>query len=294
MTDLRHDRLHDRWIAVAGDRSKRPKEFRSPVPPPAAAWSDQCPFCPGHEDQTPPETGRVPMGADTWRLRAIPNRFPIFSHSEVVIESPRHNAELEDEDVDVAAVLSLLQLRYRELRRAHPYVAVFRNRGPEAGASLRHPHSQLVATPVVPPRVAHEVEAQRSLTLETGECPWCRLYREARPLWAAPGCVTVMPPVPPTAFALWLIPGPHGDFGEAEGLSDLAVLLRQTLIRLDRVLGKPPYNLMVHTAPAGHDLHWHLEIIPRLGTYAGFELATGFMTLSMPPEEIEKRLREAE
>lgn len=292
MSGLRHDPLHDRWVVVAGDRHKRPKEFRRTQQPAAPAFSAECPFCPGNEDLTPPETSRMPDGAGEWQLRAVPNRFPIFSRSEVVIETPRHNAELHDADVDLAAVLHVLQARYRVLRQEHPYVAVFRNRGPEAGASLRHPHSQLIATPVVPPRVAHEARAQREATQLDGECPWCRMVATREPLWQVPGFRVFLPDAPPVAFTLWLVPEQHGDFADAEGLEQLAVLLRDALRRLDQSLQAPPYNLIVHTAPREADWHWHVEIFPRLGTFAGFEWVTGFTAVSLSPHEIEGRLKE--
>src|SRR5256884_4151952 len=182
MPELRKDPVVGRWVIIATERARRPSDFvTEPVRPRASA----CAFCEGHEQQTPPEilAGRPPDGRPNgpgWTYRVVPNKFPalriegelepsgeglfdrmngVGAH-EVVIETPRHDASLAGLSVDaVADVLFAFRERILDLKKdpRFAYVLVFKNHGEAAGASLEHPHSQLIATPIIPIMVAEEL-----------------------------------------------------------------------------------------------------------------------------------------
>jgi UDPglucose--hexose-1-phosphate uridylyltransferase len=221
-----------------------------------------CAFCPGHEDETPPELARV---GDPWRVRVFPNKYPSIAGAEVIVESPGHDDRIEDL-TGIDEVLSV----YRDRVAAHAeaaHVALFRNDGARAGSSMAHLHSQLVPLPFVPPRVQREIEALRAgcalcsgcgVTLgETGSFVWLAV----EPAW--------MP------YQQWLVPRRHvaslRDLDRVE-MHDLGVLL-QRAARATRRIGDA--NTIFMNFPVGSAAHFYVEILPRVATIAGLELGTG-------------------
>jgi UDPglucose--hexose-1-phosphate uridylyltransferase len=322
--ELRFDPLAGSWVLIAPERSARPgsdRHRRPQRPSPTPERVPSCPFCPGNEALTPPETGRKggPAEGPGWLVRAVPNRFPILDGAvpapvrdedpllrrrfsggghEVVILSPRHGdtlARLRPEHA--AAALRLVQDRMRaQLAGGHQYVQVFVNHQPAAGASIDHPHAQLVAMDLVPALVEHEAGA-----LSGDGCVLCRAVRtETRPGGARAvlaGEVAAWCPFWSSApFELLVAPRDHrGRFQDAgETLDGLAAALVRLLAGLDRAAGEPPYNLVLHTAPASvEDFHWHLHVHPRLTEPGGFELGTGIVVVERAPEDAAGALREA-
>jgi UDPglucose--hexose-1-phosphate uridylyltransferase len=224
----------------------------------------------------------------------------------VIIETPDHAASLATLAPErVADVLGAYRERILDLRKDArlQYVMVFKNHGETAGASLEHSHSQLIATPIVPIMVEEELEgAERHFRLKK-RCIWCDIIRqerrgEGRIILELDGFVALAPFAPRFPFETWILPSPHRssfeDTDPAELLA-LARLLGEILRRMGKVLGDPPYNFMLHSAPlrtAGLDhFHWHLEIIPKLTRVAGFEWGTGFFINPTPPEEAVRYLR---
>ena len=183
MPELRKDPVVGRWVIISTERARRPTDFqRDPVRP----KGDNCVFCPGNEDKTPPEivAGRPSAGLPNtpgWTYRVVPNKFPalriegdleptgeglfdrmngVGAH-EVVIETPAHSGSLATMDVEaVGEVLLAFRERLLDLKKdpRFEYVLVFKNYGEAAGASLEHPHSQLIATPIIPIMVTEELE----------------------------------------------------------------------------------------------------------------------------------------
>lgn len=256
---------------MSAERARRPGAARNRIEPPTQEELDSCPFCAGHEDQTPPEVLRLPMGAAEWGVRVVPNLFPAVEHQEVVVHSPTHVrsiAELSDAQLDLVAEA------WRRRREASPdgYVHALVNEGRDAGASLPHSHSQLVWLPSVPPRVAVEK------ALGVGEpvlerdglaatCPWAsRLPYEVQ-----------IAPIEPEAGGL-----------RSELLAPALRLLAELVRRLHRLEGPVPLNAWLHDGA-----HWHLELVPRLSILAGLELGAGVYVNSLPPEEAAARLRAA-
>jgi UDPglucose--hexose-1-phosphate uridylyltransferase len=325
MPELRRDPIAGRWVIIATERARRPIDFR---PEPATARGrDGCPFCPGSEDLTPPEVLRLgdhrPGG---WTLRVVPNKFPALLGDEeiqasgdgiydrmngvgvheVIVETADHGASLGR--LPVAAVGDVL-LAYRErllALRKDPrleYVLIFKNHGAAAGASLEHPHSQLIGMPIVPELVQEELDGATRYYRHKERCAWCDIVRQeqqdgARLVLAESGFLAVAPFAPRVPFETWILPSTHQatfESTEPEGLEALARLLRELMARFERVLRDPPYNYVLHTAPLraaeGGPFHWHLELMPKLTRVAGFEWGTGFFINPTPPEEAARFLR---
>jgi UDPglucose--hexose-1-phosphate uridylyltransferase len=329
--ELRKDPITGRWVIIATDRAKRPTDFvREKV---EIRGSGFCPFCYGNEAKTPPEIHAYrPDGSakDTpgWSLRVVPNKFPalgiegtlnrqaeglydkmngVGAH-EVIIETPDHQSMLANLPVRaVEDVLWAYRDRIIDLKkdRRFKYILIFKNHGEAAGASLEHTHSQLIALPVVPKRVAEEVGNSREYYNFKERCIFCDIIRQesqdnVRVIAENPAFIALSPFAPRFPFEMWVLPKTHQSaFEESQKpeFEHLAGMLKDLLLRLDRVLDSPAYNYIIHTSPfpevSNDYYHWHLEIMPKLTKVAGFEWGTGFYINPTPPEESAKFLREA-
>ena len=328
MPELRKDPIVGRWVIISTERGRRPTDFASePVRP----VGGDCVFCQGHEDKTPPEilagrsAGSAPNGPG-WSYRVVPNRYPalriegdlepageglfdrmngVGAH-EVVIETPDHAASLATlPPAAVADVLLAFRERVLDLKKdaRFEYVLVFKNHGEAAGASLEHPHSQLIATPIIPIMVAEELGGAAQYYRMKERCVWCDIVRQERregrrQVLEANGFVALMPFAPRFPFETWILPTRHQAAYEDSGgdeLRGLAATLGEFLRRLNGLLHDPPFNFMLHTAPLRdgqpESFHWHLEIIPKLIKVAGFEWGSGFFINPMPPEDAAEALR---
>lgn len=329
MPELRKDPIIGRWVIISTERGKRPTDFPSRTD---RIDSRMCPFCPGNEAATPPEIMAIReqgTNPDTpgWQVRAISNKYPalkiegelnregvgIFDKMngvgahEVIIESPDHELELEKLPLEhVADVVRMYRDRMLDLEKdsRFRYIMLFKNKGVSAGASLSHSHTQLIATPVVPKRVAEELDGARRYYEYKERCIFCDIVRQesqdgVRVVSENDAFVAVEPFAPRFPFETWILPKEHQSCFTRisdESISAFAHTLKDTLQRLSGVLDSPPYNFMVHTAPHVnvHELefHWHVEVIPKLTRVAGFEWGTGFYINPTPPEEAAKYLRE--
>ncbi len=341
MSQLRKDIISGRWVIVAAERSKRPDDFRPAQAAEAkpAEARGFCPFCAGNESKTPPEVFALRADGTRpdepgWSVRVVPNKFPALTRGaaparqdnglftwmdgvgvhEVVIENPDHDLELADLPHDhIRAVLKVFQDRIRSIEEDLPYkyVQVFKNKGKEAGASLSHPHSQIVATPIVPKRIKEEIYGAGRLFRRFKECVFCRIIREEtaakdRLVYRNDHVCVKVPFAARFPFEMRVLPLRHdayfSRFGgeELEGLADA---LKTVLGRFKAILADPPYNLFLHQAPnpAVHNhgesdiertFHWHMEIIPVLTRVAGFEWGTGFYINPVAPETAAFYLRE--
>jgi UDPglucose--hexose-1-phosphate uridylyltransferase len=326
--ELRRDPIVGRWVIISTERARRPSDF----PPVARARKGgPCVFCGGQEHRTPDEVWalRPASGqANTpgWLLRVVPNKFPalriegeleptgeglydrmngVGAH-EVVIETPDHDAVLERlPPPHLAEVFRAYRDRIVDLAKDPrlDYVMVFKNHGDSAGASLEHTHSQLVATPVVPMMVEEELAGALAHLRMKQRCIWCDIIRQERQgggrlILDQDGFVALAPFAPRFPFETWILPATHRSRYEdtpSEDFAGLAETVRQVLERIGRALNRPPYNMMLHSAPLRapelDHFHWHIEIIPKLTQVAGFEWGTGFFINPTPPEEAAKYLR---
>jgi UDPglucose--hexose-1-phosphate uridylyltransferase len=269
------DELSGRQVVYAPGRAHRPGAKRGGIEPPSKQELDDCPFCGGREDRTPPETYRVVdgSGADRWLARVVPNLYPAFERQEVVVSSPRHVrslGELTREETD--AVAQAWSGRAAAARaEGFPYLHALLNEGRDAGASLPHAHTQLVWLRETPPLVA----AERGLALD-GE-----LVAERD------GLVLVCPRVSRLPYELLIAPAKaEGDAFASPLLPAALDLLADAVRRVHEVEGAVPLNAWLHDTG-----HWHLEVLPRLAVLAGIELGAGIYVNALPPPEAAARLR---
>ena len=323
-TELRQDPATRNWVVVAPDRSRRPDSFGEPRH--RGMDESSCSFCPGREAETPDEVWRLNAEDGTWRVRVVPNKFPVLAgggnrrrhtspegfvsmpgvgRHEVVIESCWHADDLANVSEEaVRRVLEAYRARYRALRdEGAAVIVIFRNHGPGAGTSLSHPHSQIVATPVVPIEIRHRFEVAMQHYDDLGTCLYVDIVERElldgrRIILQSARFVAFQPFASATPFETWVMPRFHqstfGDVGDA-ALDDLVSVLRAVLGGLRRALDDPDYNFVIYSAPPGDEdreyFVWHLRIVPRLLTPAGFELGSGIPVNPSSPEEAAMTLR---
>jgi UDPglucose--hexose-1-phosphate uridylyltransferase len=323
---LRQDPTTGEWVILAPERAAR-KAFDCPTRPPAPAFDAGCAFCPGNEHLTPPEIHRAPA-VGPWEQRIVPNRFPAVSDGEdtertgdrlgkempgvgaheVVIESPVHDQRLDHMSPDrVSGVVAAWRERYRFLA-GQPWaraIVVFKNFGERAGTTLEHPHSQIVATPVVPPDAVHRYSVASRYYDDTGHSVYLDVLQreldQGTRLLAERGRFgAIVPFAGHVPYETWIVPRTlQPSFGQLrdEDIADVAALLRDVVAALRRTVDDPDYNVVVQSAPIGQELApaflWHVRILPRLVTTAGFELGSGMSINSVPPEAAAASLRAA-
>jgi UDPglucose--hexose-1-phosphate uridylyltransferase len=324
---LRQDATTNEWVIMSPERAARPRDERAVSRPALPARAPDCPVCPGNEHMTPPEIARVPAGSE-WEQRVFPNRFPALSPEgsterrgppgeretdglgwhEVVVESPRHDERMEEMAVErILSVLRTWRDRYLDLRDRPSVKAVvlFRNFGDGAGTSLVHPHSQILAVPVFPPDQLHRYQVATRYFDDTGHCAYVdvvqQMLRERTRLVAERGSMVAFAPFAASLpFETWIAPLAHQtSFGLCSDgdLADLASLLRDVLEALRHSAGDPDYNLVVDSAPAIEESKpfflWHIRVLPRMTTAAGFELGSGMSINPVLPEDSAGMLRDA-
>ncbi|MFA6897612.1 MAG: galactose-1-phosphate uridylyltransferase [Patescibacteria group bacterium] len=313
MIELRKDYILDRWSYIALGRGKRPQETEAGT---NSAANGVCYFCPGNENLTPPEIGRITQGEE-WKVRWFVNKFPAvepelqkeigaendffvkgegFGFHEVIAETPDHKRQLADlSREEICGVLKVYAQRMAELSQKDgvKYVQIFKNNGAEGGCSIAHSHSQIVAGNLVPRYVREKAEAVKKYA----QCPYCEIIKEEekgeRFIFANENFLAFTSFAPRFNYEVMIFPKKHyrniTEIGEEE-FGDLAEVFEKVLSKLAKI--GAPYNFYLHVAPTGDDLHFHFEITPRINTWAGFELATESFVITVSPEEAAAFYRE--
>ena len=297
------DPLSGREVVFAPARAKRPGNHDAGIEPEAAGEAAACPFCEGHEQETPPElfalgakAGRQP-DARGWKVRVVPNLFPAFERQQVVVHAPAHLRSFADLSEPQLALVAKAwtEVAERAWAQGFDHLLAVVNEGKAAGASRPHSHSQLVWLDHLPPEVA--VEAPR---LRRDSCALCSLLGDLDPALElaerklTQGSVSLMvAPAGRAPYELLAAPREHlpDGFGNVELLAAALSLAAEGVRRLNAVEGSSPFNLWLHNFQ--QDGHWHLELVPRLNVFAGVELGAGIYINTLLPEEAAARLREA-
>jgi UDPglucose--hexose-1-phosphate uridylyltransferase len=334
---LRFDHTTADWVVFAPLRKLRPHTEKTVAVPSSDLLHDTkefCPFCPGNEKMTPPEIYAVrPPGSthpSDWNVRVVSNKFPALrieedlkrhedgpafcwmggcGAHEVVIETPDHMTPLVKQPVEqIEAALKAIQTRYIDLKRDKRFqsIVVFKNHGEGAGTSIRHPHWQIIATPVVPPLLRLRCNVASEYFDRTGECLYRVLLDEeiqekSRLITANDEFVALVPYAAHLPFETWILPRraqATWDVLQPEQVRPLAEILKTVLLKLYDALDDPAFNLTIDMAPHGNQekdyFLWHIRVLPRVTTPAGFELGSGMSINTTMPEDAAAFLRDGD
>lgn len=258
-----------RWVIIAPTRAKRPDQAKDDL--------TACVFCPGNENLTPPEVYRIGDGEPNkpgWKVRVVPNKYPITDYHEVIIHSPDDQADVENLPLDqIELILQTYKLRYNA-HQEHGHVLIFNNHGTIAGASLTHPHSQVLVVP-------------KQITLDTLHLePISNLILDEKLF------TVYSPDFSQWPYEVWIAPKRKGvSFGAIldEEVKNLASILQMILKKLTTKFENLSYNYYIH-----HGVDWYLRIVPRTIHRGGFELGTGLSVNIADPSDIVQELRDLE
>jgi len=310
--ELRKDYILNRYVIIAEKRKQRPKEFKKEE---FEKKDATCFFCPGNEKMTPTEIGR--LGGKKWTMRWFPNKFPAventgnptirtdndfytfsdaFGYHEVIVETNDHKKQLWDlSKSQIEKILGVYSDRIRDLSQKPDikYADLFKNHGREGGTSIVHSHTQIIAYNKVPELVNDEVNASRD---HIG-CPYCEIIEREkgseRKIHDGEHFVSFAPYASRFNYEAWIFPKRHvrniTDLN-AEEIKELSSVLSQILKKLRKI--NCSYNYFLHYAPEGEDLHFHIEVCPRIATWAGFEISTNCTINSVAPESAAEYYRE--
>jgi UDPglucose--hexose-1-phosphate uridylyltransferase len=328
MAELRREPITRMWVVVTTDHPKGPSDylpFKPPYQP--QEMGSICPFCPGNEGYTPKETFSLPLEGGGWSVRVIPNKFPFFriegefdrrpegmydvmeaiGAHEIVVEAPEHQqsfALMETQQIGKILLAYRVRLTDLEKDRRFQQFLILKN---YPGVFNRHPHSHILAMPVIPRRINEEIGGMLDYYQRRDRCIFCDMIKEEigmkkRVVLETVHFLVFSPFASRYPFETWIIPKKHtSDFqriGEEE-LEDLSVAIQSLFIRFNQLLSDPPYSLVFHTSPVQErfhcpEYHWHIETRLRIGLREGFEWGTGFFVNPTPPEDAARYLREME
>lgn len=333
MSEFRKDPVSRRWVIFSPERSYRPNDFKNDERKDKS--NEYCPFCSGNEKKSGNEIlvySKIPNrepNTPGWWIRVLENKYPAL-RSEKSLEKKgigiydkmdglgRHEIFVEcEEHVGCISDLSLVQIekvilayrdRYVEIAsdKNIKHILIFKNYGEDAGASLEHSHSQLIATPVVPKRVETEIEGAKTYYNFRDRCVYCdildqeiidkeRIVEENEEFLAFNFFAGKVP------YETWIMPKQHNAYFSTiskSQIKDLARILKRVIKRIKICLGDVDYNMVLHTSPVNTNnriddiFHWHLEIMPKLTKIAGFEWGTGYYINPVFPEDAGKALRD--
>ncbi len=324
ISELRQDIITGDWVVIAMGRGKRPGEFvkeREPYPPLAG----KCFFCFPEETKQEKDTLIFRRSDGEWSLRVIPNKYPAFSRNqpvkpfeegpyfamngvgyhEVIITRDHERQIALMDPLEAAEIADAYQDRYLSLmsRKSVNFIEIFHNHGVEAGATIEHPHSQLMAIPVISPGVKLELDGAERYHRKNRKCVYCTIAKwemenKKRMLFENDNFLVFCPFSSRVAFEIWVMPKVHKPYFERitnEEKIDLGEALQKAISAVYSTLSDPAYNFYLHTAPCdGKDYphyHWHIEILPKISTWAGFELSTGIEISTIEPERAAEELR---
>lgn len=320
ISELRQDPVTEELAIISTGRAKRPESFKSRQTSVQETPINLCPF------EDPQAHGNEIVRAYDSGLKVVNNKFPIVSgracrsekrngpylvkesagYHEVVIFRDHRRSLAELDPREVGQIVAVYRDRFQELKNKEcaNYILIMHNHGHEAGASVSHPHSQILAIPFVPSDIRRSLDGSRKYYAERGRCVHCNiieweLKEKTRIVFENKSFAALVPYVPRFSYEVRIFPQKHSSYfeesSEAE-LADLAEVLKIALAKIYHGLNNPSYNFFIHTPPAEREenydyYHWHLEINPRLNTWGGFELGTGGEVIDTDPNEAAEYLR---
>jgi len=325
VSELRQDLITGDWVVIAIGRAKRPHEFGERERIKNDTGIENCPFENFEEKKQEKDVLIYHREDGDWTLRVFPNKYPAFArgslpknldegpyfamngsgyHELVVTRDHYRHIALMDH-IEIAEIFDAFQDRYLDLmkKKSVSYIALFHNYGKEAGASVAHPHSQIMAIPVISPYLKQELDGAELYHRKNKKCVYCTMIEHEmedrkRVLFENENFIAMCPFSSRAAFEVWVMPKKHSPYFERitdEQKIKLAEVFGKTMKSIYKALNDPPYNFYIHTSPCdGKDyphFHWHIEILPHTATWAGFELETGIEISTIQPEIAAEFLR---
>jgi len=346
MSEFRQNPITKNWVLIALTRGKRPDQYKTySVMHGVPEVDEECVFCVGneglnteilrydHQGKVLPSPRPSPIGRGSdargdWEIRIIPNKFAalektaVYRHKEFyvshsgdgeheVIITRKHNEPVALQSIAIVELSIRTFIERIKTLSENPelaYVQIFHNHGRDAGASIIHPHYQLLATPIVPPHIHDEILGCYHYYQNNQSCIYCDIIKEEllvkdRIVHENDHFVVISAYASRSPFETWILPKRHGarfeDMSEEE-IKHLSFVLKVTLGQLYTKLSDPPLNFYIHNMPSKHSkhaaheekaYHWHLTIFPRITIWAGFEFATGIPVNPIPPEVSTKFLK---
>jgi UDPglucose--hexose-1-phosphate uridylyltransferase len=327
ISELRQDIISGDWVVIATGRAKRPHEFLKQKRPLFSQPRKTCPFENLHEEALLFYAFGGRQEKNNWWVEVIPNKYPAFGkgacslfhqvgpyhwtegvgfHEVVITRShERSIAEMSREEVEL--ILRVYQERYLAIKKDEcvRYISILHNHGRLSGATIFHPHSQIIAIPVIPPDIGKSIRGSKDYSSRHKACIHCLVLRyelkaKERIIYENESFMAVTPFASKTAFEIRIFPkkhSPHFEEMRVEERGYLADVLQVSLAKLFKGLKNPDYNFFLHTAPTRDSrefdqYHWHFEILPKTSIWGGFEISTGIEISTITPEEAAKFLRE--
>ena len=325
-SELRQDIVTGDWVIIATARAKRPDEFASFQRSHDRSSEQECLF--EHPEETDQEKDVLiyNSGEHDWSLRVFPNKYPAVSrgkvpssleegpyfamtgtgYHELIVTRDHHKHIALLETWQIAEIFDAYQDRYLSLMKKKnvKYIQIFHNHGTEVGASIAHPHSQLMAVPIISPYVQLELKGAENYWRSHKHKVYSVMVEYEsetgkRVVYENEHFIAFCPFASRAAFEMWVMPKKHSPYFERitdEGKFALAEVFQKAMIALYKGLGDPPYNFYLHTSPCDgkdyHTYHWHIEILPHTAVWAGFELSTGVEISTIQPEVAATFLRD--
>lgn len=327
MHEFRQNPATGEWVIIATERSKRPEDFKSKkagnkilLPP----YDPACPFCKGNKAEAEASLYQID-DKEGWQLRVLLNKYAALNDSEnpervadgmflkaggygiseVIIETPHHNSTIATMNIEtVEEIIKAYKTRYNEISKDDniTFINIFRNHGSSAGASLVHPHSQIIGSLVTPPHVSDQIYHARQCFNTWGTCIYCdilneEIKRKERIVLETDHFVAFCPYASRSPFEIRIFPKRHSSvFGNIMNEEkDLALILKTVLAKLYKLLDHPEYNYVIRSIGTNDGevqfYHWYLVIIPRITGVAGFEIGTGMYINVTTPEDCAELLR---
>lgn len=329
-SELRQDIITGDWVVIAVGRAKRPEDFSK------IEYSthqienntdiDNCFFCDPVKSGQEKDVLIYSTNDGDWTLRVFPNKYPAFSRGKIprpleegpyfamtgtgyheVIVTKDHFRHMPDLEIfEIAEIFDAFQDRYLTLMRKKSvnYITIFHNFGKEAGASIAHPHSQLMAIPVISPYVKQELDGADLYYKSMRKCVYCEMAEyesshKERVVSENDAFIAFCPFASRSAFEVWIMPKKHSPYFERitnDEKIKLAQVFKDVMLSIKGAINNPPYNFYIHTSPCdGKDYrryHWHIEVLPHTSTWAGFELETGIEISMIKPELAARSLQD--
>lgn len=327
VSELRQDIVSGDWTVIAIGRAKRPHEFLKARRPAFRQPKNICPFEKLKADALLYFDKKGGVDKKEWWVEAVQNKYPAFakhgvcaschqtgiynftdgvgSHEVIVTRDHERSIALMS-DGEIELLLLTYQDRYHALKNDScvAYISIFHNHGRQSGATIAHPHSQIIAIPVIPPDIGKSLHGSAAYFHAHKTCVHCaviqyELEKQERIVYTNEHFLVIAPYASRSAFELRIFPKahmPHFESMSYDARGACANALHAALAKIFYGLKNPDYNFFIHTAPASdskeyHHYHWHIEILPKTAIWAGFEIGTGIEISVIAPETAAEFLR---